>query len=199
MLDLGKIIPRWEWRAFAPSFADLRGKVGEVADQGLRTSQEIYIMSRAVDRNAKIRDGIFDVKLLRQVNAQKLEQWEPIFKAKFPLGAPDVVRAWSCWSLPAPKLSRSSYDVEAFLQDLVKSQGLLRAVAVSKVRSGFAYMGCAAEFATVSGQGFALETFSLEHENPQLVVAAVEGLGLDPNANTNYPRALHRALGLSVL
>jgi exopolyphosphatase/guanosine-5'-triphosphate,3'-diphosphate pyrophosphatase len=192
-----KIVPRWEWRIFAPSLTTLRGKLG--ADGGaIRASRETYVLSAGVDRNAKIRDDTFDIKLLRQVKFQGLEQWEPVFKARFPLGAPEIERAWSLWDLSPPSLRYDRYSAEAFLRDLVPSSPSLRAVTIDKARCALEYAGCIAEFATVAGLGISLETISIEHEDPQRILAALAELNLDPRDNTNYPRALRRALSLPV-
>ena len=42
-----------------------------------------------------------------------------------------------------------------------------------------------------------LESFSLEHEDPTRILAALCMLGLDGHANTNYSLGLSRALGLA--
>ena len=40
----------------------------------------------------KVRDGLMDVKVLREVNAEGLEQWAPVMKAGFPLSAADAAK-----------------------------------------------------------------------------------------------------------
>ena len=43
----------------------------------------------------KVRDGLMDIKVLREVNAEGLERWEPVMKQPFPLPG-------DCgWSAPA--------------------------------------------------------------------------------------------------
>ena len=39
-------------------------------------SDELYLLS-AAGANVKIRDGLMDVKLLREVDGDGLERWEP--------------------------------------------------------------------------------------------------------------------------
>jgi hypothetical protein len=41
-----------------------------------------------------------------------------------------------------------------------------------------------------------LQSFSLEHEDGGLILAAPEQPGLDSHANTSYPLGLKRALGV---
>jgi hypothetical protein len=49
----------------------------------LRTTPPYSGASLRASQNAKIRDGILDVKGLQQVDVNGLELWEPVLKAKF--------------------------------------------------------------------------------------------------------------------
>ena len=53
------------------------------------------------------------IKRLQQVDDDGLELWEPVFKAKFPLGRSDIAVAFSEWHLPLPALSWNSYTIES--------------------------------------------------------------------------------------
>jgi len=46
----------------------------------VQETHEIYLLSGAGD-NVKVRDALMDVKVLREVNADGLEQWTPLMKA----------------------------------------------------------------------------------------------------------------------
>jgi hypothetical protein len=66
--------------------AALGRAIGPLADVAPRYSSEIYILSlHGPQQNAKLRDGLTDIKRLQQVDDDGLELWEPVFKAKFPL------------------------------------------------------------------------------------------------------------------
>jgi hypothetical protein len=193
--DLDQIIPRWEWRTFSASLAALERAIGPLADVVPRNSSEIYILSLHGPQNAKLRDGLIDIKRLQQVDDDGLELWEPVFKAKFPLGRSDIAVAFSEWHLPLPALSRDSYTIE-FFNSLIAAQPALRVARVDKSRRGFVFQGCIAEFVRLSVESRSLQSFSLEHQDRSLILAALEQLGLDSHANTSYPLGLKRALGL---
>ena len=124
--DLDQIIPRWEWRTFSASLAALERAIGPLADVAPRYSSEIYILSLHGPQNAKLRDGLIDIRRLQQVDDDGLELWEPVFKAKFPLGHSDIAVAFSEWHLPLPALSRESYTIEEFFNLLIAAQPALR-------------------------------------------------------------------------
>jgi hypothetical protein len=170
--------------------------IGPLADVAPRNSSEIYILSLHGPQNAKLRDGLIDIKRLQQVDDDGLELWEPVFKAKFPLGRCDIAVAFSEWHLPLPALSRDSYTIEEFFNSLIAAQPALRVARVDKSRRGFDFQGCIAEFVRLSVESRSLQSFSLEHEDRSLILAALEQLGLDSHANTSYPLGLKRALGL---
>jgi len=194
--DLDKISPRWEWRTFSASLDALERAIGLLADVTPRDSSEIYVLSLHGPQNAKLRDGRIDIKRLQQVDDDGLELWEPVFKAKFPLGRSDIAITFSEWHLPLPALSRDSYTIEEFLNSLIAAQPALRVARVDKSRRSFVFQGCIAEFVRLSVDLQLLQSFSLEHEDRSLILAALQQLGLDSHANTSYPLGLKRALGL---
>jgi exopolyphosphatase/guanosine-5'-triphosphate,3'-diphosphate pyrophosphatase len=189
------IVPRWEWRCFAPSLAHLAQAASLPADAAPRDSDETYILdlSGRLSDSVKIRDGVLDVKRLLQTDASGLELWEPVLKARFPLDRKDVAAVFGPCMPPSAALTRDAYTLE----QLVAAQPALRVVAVHKSRRGFGFAGCLAELAQITAGSASLESFSLEHEDPRRVLAALRMLGLDAHANTNYILGLKRALGLA--
>ena len=95
-----------------------------------------------------------------------------------------------------PALSRDNYTIEEFFNSLIAGQPALRVARVDKSRRGFVFQGCIAEFVRLSVSLHPLQSFSVEHEDRSLILAALEQLGLDSHANTSYPLGLKRALGL---
>ena len=102
---MAKIIPRWEWRAFGPRFpAPQRTPSPSCRPGGSQESDELYLLAAAGD-NVKVRDDLMDIKVLREVDADGLERWEPVMKAAFPLRDGRRVRA--CSRRSASRLPRS--------------------------------------------------------------------------------------------
>jgi exopolyphosphatase / guanosine-5'-triphosphate,3'-diphosphate pyrophosphatase len=192
------IVPRWEWRCFAPSLTTLAQAASLPADAAPRDSDETYILdlSGRLSDNIKIRDGVLDVKRLLQTDTAGLELWEPVPKARFPLSRNDLAAVFGPWMPPPAALTRASYALEQLVADIVAPQPALRVVEVHKSRRGFGFAGCLAELAQISAGSVRLESFSLEHEDRKRLLAALQTLGLDSHANTNYILGLKRALGL---
>ncbi|HUJ97428.1 MAG TPA: hypothetical protein VLV85_04230 [Stellaceae bacterium] len=192
------IVPRWEWRCFAPSLTNLAQAASLPADAVPRDSDETYILdlSARLAQNVKIRDGVLDVKRLLQTDTAGLELWEPVLKARFPLGRKDIAAVFGpC--LPPAALTRDTYTLEQLVDDIVAPQPAFRIVGLHKSRRAFGFAGCRAELAQITTGSVSVESFSLEHEDPQRLLAALQTLGLDSHANTNYILGLKRALGLA--
>lgn len=190
------VIPRWEWRTFAPSLDDLRGKVNGVEFQAPREILETYFVCLKSSHNAKVRDGLMDLKWRKQVDADGLELWDPVLKSTFPIEAGIVPRLFEAWGLPLPALPRASYTLPELLDEVLEPNPALRAVRTVKRREGFTLDGTTCEFARIVADGVPFESFCVEHEDPSLVLQVIRSLGLDSHQNINYPLGLKRALAL---
>jgi exopolyphosphatase/guanosine-5'-triphosphate,3'-diphosphate pyrophosphatase len=131
-----------------------------------------------------------DIKVLRQVNADGLEQWTPVMKAGFPLPATEAARVFESLRLPAPSLARASYTLDEFIEAFAQQGGAIRMVQVHKRRVRYTVDGCTAEFSDVIANGKPTRTIAVESENAAGVIRAVRGLGLGGYTNTSYPRGL---------
>ncbi|HVM81467.1 MAG TPA: hypothetical protein VMU06_20765 [Stellaceae bacterium] len=191
-------IPRWEWRCFAPSLTISPKTLLIPADAARHESDEVYILDLTgrISDNVKIRDEVLDVKRLLKTDADGLELWEPILKARFPLGRKDVAAVFAAWMPPASELTRDSYALAELVEDIFATRPALRLVRVHKSRRGFTFSGCLAEVAQIRAETVSMQTLSLEHEDPKRLLAALCSLGLNAHANTNYILGLKRALGL---
>ena len=197
MIILGEAKPRWEWRTFDASLNAIEGRIaGGLEHVAPHTSAEIYLLRLGGPQNAKIRDGILDVKRLEQVDVNGLELWEPVLKAKFPLSQNDVATAFLEWQLSLPELGRKTYTIDQFTNELIAAQSHLRVTSVTKSRRRFSFAGCIAEFVRLFVDSLYLESFSLEHEHTGPIVEALTDLDFKNVPNINYPLALKRALGL---
>jgi hypothetical protein len=187
--------PRWEWRTFASSLAWLEARTGPQGPvEPFLISEETYLLNPRTPHSAKIRGGALDVKRLERIDPTGLELWRRAFKGVFPLPAPRLCAAFSALGLPPPVLRRDAYALDLFLADIVEPDAFFRAVKVSKARRQFTFAGCRAEFARVEAGGARRESFCVEHEAAELVLAALRRLGLDSHANVNFPAGLGRAL-----
>ena len=77
-------MPRWEWRTVG-DLEDADEALAFLQEAEPAESDETYVLSMHGDASVKIRDGLLDVKVLRQVNGAGLQLWVPTMKAPFPL------------------------------------------------------------------------------------------------------------------
>ena len=143
---MGEIIPRWEWRTFGKEFGvgEERIKAHELGT--FKKSSEKYILSRNSNENCKIRDDLMDIKSLRQVNEDKLEQWYPTMKQSFPMKKEVIEDLFkNYFKVEVPVFERDEYTYDQYLDELVSKNPDLVIVNVYKERSiyyvdGFEYI-----------------------------------------------------------
>ena len=186
---MAEITPRWEWRSFGRSFGDAEGRLARLTPSGVQESDEIYLLSRA-GGNVKIRDALMDIKVLREVNADGLEQWAPVMKAAFPLPAAEAEKVLAALGLPIPQPLRSGYTLDEFLGQFAAPGATVRAVKVHKRRTRYTVGGCMAELSEVVANGKPTRTIAIESEDAAGVMRAVRELGLGGYTNTSYLRGL---------
>ena len=183
------IIPRWEWRVFGTGFVVAEDAFAGLVPGRVEESDELYLLS-AAGANIKVRYDLMDIKLLREVDGDGLERWEPVMKAGFPLQATEVPRMFDALGVLAPPLTRDAYSLEQFLAELVEPSDAVRVVRVHKRRQRYTLANCMAEVADVEVDGRVARTIAVESEDPSAVMAAVRRLGLDGEVNTSYPAGL---------
>jgi exopolyphosphatase/guanosine-5'-triphosphate,3'-diphosphate pyrophosphatase len=183
------IIPRWEWRIFGADVAATEAALAAWTPGPVEASDELYLLS-ATGANVKVRYDLMDIKLLREVDGDGLERWEPVLKAGFPLPAAEAVRVLDALGVMASPLTRDAYTLDQFLTELVEPSGAVRTVRVRKRRQRYTSASCMAEVADLEVDGRVARTIAVESEDPSAVMAAVRSLGLDDQANTGYPRGL---------
>ena len=83
---MAEIVPRWEWRTFARDVPRADAAFDAMTPDSVEESDELYLLAPGGD-NVKVRDGLMDIKVLRETDAAGLQRWEPILKAPFPLDA----------------------------------------------------------------------------------------------------------------
>ena len=184
-----EITPRWEWRSFGPHFGEAEKRLAALTPGGVQESDEVYLLSSS-GGNVKIRAALMDIKVLRQVNADGLEQWTPVMKAGFPISASDAARVFEGLQLPIPALSEKGYTLDAFIGQFAAPGGAIRAVKVHKRRTRYTVGGCMAELSDVVANGKPTRTIAVESEDAAGVIHAVRELGLGGYRNTSYPLGL---------
>ncbi|HEX2375848.1 MAG TPA: Ppx/GppA family phosphatase [Actinomycetota bacterium] len=188
------IIPRWEWRVFGERFGAAEAALAELTAGPVEESEELYLLS-AAGANVKVRDDLMDIKLLREVDADGLERWEPVIKQGFPLPTAGLSRVFDALGVAPPPFIRDAYTLGEFLAELVEPSAVARPVRVHKRRIRYTLGGCAAEVADVEVDGRAVRTIAIESEDASAVIAAVRGVDLDGYVNTSYPRGLAALTG----
>jgi exopolyphosphatase/guanosine-5'-triphosphate,3'-diphosphate pyrophosphatase len=184
------IVPRWEWRTFGESFGKADDRLAALEPTRVGESDELYVVSRRGVGSVKVRDGVLDVKRLDQVGDDGLEQWRPVAKAEFPIPAADVASLLSELGVAPPPLRRDAYELDQFVEEVVRPSADLLLVPVHKRRAHYTVGGCSAELTEVRTGALTVRTLAVEAEDPALVRAALRELGLESQPNVSFPRGL---------
>jgi exopolyphosphatase / guanosine-5'-triphosphate,3'-diphosphate pyrophosphatase len=193
------IVPRWEWRVFGDRFGVAEASFGALEPERVQESDEVYLLSRRTDASVKVRDELMDVKELRAVNDNGLEQWEPVLKRAFPLAAGDVGSVFGALGLPAPETKRNAYTLDELIDELVEPCGDLKAVHVHKHREHFTVAGCMAELSEITIEGGATRTIAVESEDSARLIDTVRRFGLESGPNVCLARGLKALAGFGAL
>jgi exopolyphosphatase/guanosine-5'-triphosphate,3'-diphosphate pyrophosphatase len=189
------IVPRWEWRAFGEAFGEAEKRLTARAPTRVSESDELYILSSRSEDSVKVRGGQLDVKRLERVSDDGLEQWMPVRKAEFPIPATDVASLLAQLDATVPVLYRDAYSADELVDDVVRPSDELLAVAVRKHRTHYAVGECMAEVTDVRTGERLIRTIALESEDPDVVRAAADELGLAGQPNVSFPRGLMALVG----
>ena len=163
-----------------------------------KKSTEKYILtSQTSGENCKIRDDLMDIKSLKQVDANKLEQWYPTMKETFPMKKETIENLFkNFFKVAVPEFKRDEYTYEQYLDELVKPCKDLEIVDVYKERSIYKINGATVEVAETTFNGVPNRTICVEHEDPANVMKTVKELGLEGLPNINYIHAMKQAVGM---
>jgi exopolyphosphatase/guanosine-5'-triphosphate,3'-diphosphate pyrophosphatase len=188
-----EIIPRWEWRTFGHRFPTADAVFETLEPSAVAESDETYFLSPAATANVKIRDELIDIKVLREVDADGLERWEPVLKRPFPLAPVDLATVLDAIGIPRAAAPAGDTSEADFLA-LVDADPQARAVPVHKRRIRYTVNGCMAERSEVEAGGRTAITIAVESTDRPAVVVAVESLGLSDFLNTNYAAGLGQVI-----
>ncbi len=188
---MGEIIARWEWRTFQQDLGFAGENIKKHPQGKTRESSEVYILSKQSNNNTKIRDMLMDIKTLKNINDDKLEQWMPVMKAGFPIGRETIFEVFDAFKVAPPELNKKEYTYDEYLNDLIKTNSNLLAVDVFKLRTGYTINDCIVEIAEITlNNSIKLLTAAVEQEDPIKVINTVRELKLDSFENINYIKAL---------
>ncbi len=193
-IELGTIIPRWEWRTFGSDFGAAEENIKAHECTRAIESSEVYILSRKSGENIKIRDTLMDIKVLKAAE-NDLEQWFPIMKATFPIGAEEAAEVFKAAGVDVALDPSHTWEYEEFIAKMVDTNDDLKAVGVFKKRFGYKIDGATVEIADLTIDGTPIRTTAVEDADPDLVTKLVAELGLSGFENISYIKAMRRMVG----
>ncbi len=190
------IVARWEWRTFGEPLDAAERFLADFEMKSDHISDEVYLLSVHSDASVKVRDGLMDVKHLRQVDDGGLELWMPVMKGEFPLPASDVAAVLRTLKPHVTQLERRQYELEQLIHELIEPDADLHAARVHKRRRRYVIDDCMVELTDISADGVASRTVAVESPDTALVRTTVARLGLGDRRNVCVARGLKTLLGV---
>ncbi len=202
-MEIGAISkPRFEFRSFGQNFEEAHARMARLSvpvpeKVWRRTSDEIYIISRANDiNNTKIRDGKMDIKTYVQT-VDGLEQWNPLMKGEFPISREVLEKeVFPAFMVEMPALDKDTYIFEEFLA-MVEANRDLAAVRVHKERFGYMVNDTICEVGNVLINGAKVVTINSESTEIEDIKKTIADCKLEGVENINYLQAIKRVIGMS--
>ena len=202
-MEIGAISkPRFEFRSFGQNFDEAHARMARLSvpvpeKVWRRTSDEIYIISRANDiNNTKIRDGKMDIKTYVQT-VDGLEQWNPLMKGEFPISREVLEQeVFPAFMVEMPALDKDTYTFEEFLA-MVEANKDLAAVRVHKERFGYMVNDTICEVGNVLINGAKVVTINSESTEIEDIKKTIADCKLEGVENINYLQAIKRVIGMS--
>jgi hypothetical protein len=182
--------PRFEYRIWGETFPALPAPDDEPV------SREIYLLpAKGAGTNVKFRRGALEIKCLLGLR-DGLQEWLPALRCPLPLPAAAIEQDL-CPALGAapPRLTRESYPLEAFLDEVAGELAGVRVVPLDKRRRGFELAGSRAERTRITIGAWHLESAAVEAERFDAAAAAADRLGLRGAPNVDYVSALRHHHG----
>jgi hypothetical protein len=188
---------RYEFRVWGDGLDGLSDRLRSMSAMvEVRESVETYLVSTTTaDVNPKVRADLLDIKVLAGVT-DGFEQWGVLRKAEFPVDAA-LLRSdvFAPFGLTPPTLDRDEYTAAQLVDEVVAPHDDLAAVVVSKRREIRSVDTCTGEISAALVAGRELQTVAVESTDLAALRELRRALGLDGEANVNYPRALGNLLG----
>jgi len=202
-MEIGAISkPRFEFRSFGQNFDEAHARMARLSvpvpeKVWRRTSDEIYIISRANDiNNTKIRDGKMDIKTYVQT-VDGLEQWNPLMKGEFPISREVLEQeVFPAFMVEMPALDKDTYTFEEFLA-MVEANKDLAAVRVHKERFGYMVNDTICEVGNVLINGAKVVTINSESTEIEDIKKTIADCKLEGVENINYLQAIKRVIGMT--
>ncbi|HEU0194665.1 MAG TPA: Ppx/GppA phosphatase family protein [Gaiellales bacterium] len=188
------VVPRWEWREFGDQAAGAYDRLEALPSDAAEESAERYIVSRRSRASVKIRGGQLDVKELVEVDETGLQRWRPVLKGDFPL-RPDDLAIVSGALGGGLKPAVGNCTLEQLLAAVDEDAEML-AVGVHKRRRHYVVDGCMAEASEIATGACRAKTVAVESEDPALVRATLQRLGLAGKRNLDLPAWLRATAGV---
>ena len=121
-------------------------------------------------------------------------------KKEFPLTTEVIINdVFPAFGVDMPEFKRGVYNLDQYMDEIIKPHPQLTAVNVFKRRFAFTINNCKVETAHLLINGAAIQTVAVELEDVDAVLKTMEILGLTEYENVNYLLAIKRIIGMEPL
>jgi hypothetical protein len=190
-------IPRWQWRTMADDLSRVfRRFPASPLDAG-RQVEEIHLVCLHSSHSAILRGEQLELRWRKETGPGGSELWDSIVTVSAPFPAEAIARLWTVLGLDGRPPLTPFTTTAAFLDEAITPNPSVIPVRVARTCRETAFSGIACTLETVRiGAAVVMDSFTMEHEDPSVIVQMLAELGLDPDIHINLLQALKHVLGL---
>lgn len=183
--------PRWEYRIFGEVLPELDAIRSEYKPTRQESSSEIYILTKNLSINCKLRQDQGLIKIKKMLSKTILEEWQPVFKNVLPLSGLTLMEISKLLELDSPVIDDEVYNAEKLIQFFVKQDQVTK-LNVLKIRTGYTIDDVFCETAEFIIGNRTFCTIEIENERSDRVFEMIRKLRLDSGyTNQSYPEFLN--------
>lgn len=190
-------IPRWQWRTFGPDLSWLTCRLSAPPSVESRRISQTHLVCLHSAHHAWLHDGRLELRWRKEVGGEGFELWDTILRADAPFQAVHLEQLFAAWGVAAPSQWSQELDVATFLGGPIAETPSVRPVEVVRDSQNVMLDGIACCLETISAEpSILLQSFAVEHEDPELLQHLLDDLGLHDRVNTSFLQGLRQGLGL---
>ncbi len=190
-------IPRWQWRTLACDLSWLFQRFPASPRDAGKQVEEIHLVCLHSSNSAVLRGEQLELRWRKETGPGGSELWDSIVEVSAPFPAEAIARLWTVLALDGEPPREAFRSAGAFLDEAITPRPSVIPVRVVRTCHQTEFNGVACALETVRiGASTVMDSFTMEHEDPSLLVQMLAELGLDPDLNINLLQALKHVLGL---
>lgn len=190
-------IPRWQWRTFSADLSSLARRFPGLLLGDERRVDETHLVCLHSAHHAFLRGETLELRWRKEVGPEGFELWDTVLRSDLPFRREHLARLWSAWLLDGSMPDKEFRTIASFIDEAIVPAPSVLPVRLTRwcLETRFQGVDFSTESIAIKGAA-AVQSLSIEHEDPALLEQVLNQLGLKARDNVNFLQGLRSALGL---